>query len=158
MSDKMKLILKNINFNGDLSIVNRIERPQVSISQLSYEFEFGKVYHLTSEKHWEMWALSLLVAGAIDTLSIAGLDYVRATGGIWDDSGAYYPNYENFDSDLFTNERGDGRGNPDPTEGFADTFSHYILSDLLDGSLRGNYMEDNMAGWVEDIVCSGDEC
>mgnify|MGYP001297431209 CR=1 FL=1 len=65
MSDKMKLILENINFNGDLSIVDRIERPQVSISQLSYEFEFGKVYHLASERHWEMWALSLLVAGAI---------------------------------------------------------------------------------------------
>jgi len=61
----MKLIIEDVKFKGKLSIIGKIDKPQVSISQFNYEFEFGKVYHLASEGEWEKWALSLLIAGAI---------------------------------------------------------------------------------------------
>ncbi|MDX2076212.1 MAG: hypothetical protein SFZ02_07260 [bacterium] len=61
----MRIILEDVTFNGDLSIVDRIEKPKVQLSLSNHEFEFGKVYHLTSENHWDMWALSLLIGGAI---------------------------------------------------------------------------------------------
>lgn len=59
----MKLILEDVKFKG--TILNQVIEPEVNLTHLSYEFEFGKVYHIASERQWDGWAFNLLIAGAI---------------------------------------------------------------------------------------------
>lgn len=61
----MRLTLDTVKFKSNLPILDKVSKPEVNLNELSYEFEFGKVYHLASEIHWDAWALSLLIAGVI---------------------------------------------------------------------------------------------
>jgi hypothetical protein len=95
--------------------------------------------------------------------SIGGDAFIVGANVVITNGGYYNPIYEDFIEaplELFPNEN--LRYNSE--EGFADTFSHYILnkdvliSDEGVSSARATYIESNLSTWTKNIICFNEGC